>query len=194
MRYILLAIILLLSGCSLKPDTENSPIITKYLIPLPENIKPQQKKFNINIKISNLVAPNFLYTNDIVYTKGDGIYGSYLYNFWGEIPSKQIEFMLANALSLVFKNVVVGSSAIKTDISLESRIEIFDYFINEKSSKVRFKGTLFLVDLNSGKVIKSRNFFITQNVKEKNPKGIVRGFGRVMRLFSYEIIYWLKMK
>lgn len=190
MRGILLVLALLVSGCSLKPDAENSGIITNYMIPLPTNIK-QVKKIKKNVKISKPMAPNFLYTNEIIYTKGDGIYGSYLYNFWSEIPAKQIEFILANALSGVFENVVLGPSVIEVDMSIESRVEIFEYYVKGEKSQVKFKGSLFLVDIKSGQVLKSKDFFITKNVPEVDPKGIVKGFGEVMKIFSDEVVDWL---
>ncbi len=191
MRYIFFVLVIFLSSCSLKPSAKDVQIIDKFLIPIPQNIQNLDKKIDKNVKISQIVAPKFLYTKNIIYTKGDGIYGSYLYSFWEESPAKQLEFILSNSLSSVYKNVFIEPSIAKADLALESKVEVFEYFLHEEKSKVKFKINLFLIDLRDFSVIKSKDFYIVENVKEKNPKGIVAGFKKVIKRFNEEVFIWL---
>lgn len=194
MKWFIILILIFLGGCSLKPELQDDSIMSKFLITQPVIEKKAKIKINKTLKISLPVAQRYLYTYDITYTKGDGVYGSYIYNFWDETPVKQIQFLLSHILSQseIFSNVIIGPSQVTNDLSLESRIDMFEY--NASTNKVSLHVTLFLIDSNHKKVIKSKAFKLDEKVSSKNPKGVVNGFNKTMQTLSTQIISWLEGK
>lgn len=188
----LIFLVLILGGCSLKPELQDDSITNKFLITQPKIEQKSKVKINKTLKISMPVAQRYLYTYDITYTKGDGVYGSYLYNFWDETPVKQMQFLLSYIISQseIFSNIIIGPSQITNDLTLESRIDALWY--NSSTSKVYLHVTLFLVDSISKKVIKSGTFKINQKVSYESPKGVVNGFNIAMQTLSLQIISWLE--
>lgn len=188
----LIFVVLILGGCSLKPELQDDSITNKFLITLPKIEHKSKNKIDKTVKISLPVAQRYLHTYDITYTKGDGVFGSYLYNFWDETPVKQFQFLLSHTLSKseIFPNIIIGPSQITNDLTLESRIDALWY--NSKKEKVSLHVTLFLVNSISKKVIKSRAFKIDQDVPYENPRGVVIGFNKAVQTLSLQIISWLE--
>lgn len=193
MRYVLVILALFFSACSIKTELQQDSITNNYMITSPTLDKVSDKKYGGSIKIALPVAPQILYTNNIIYTLGDGKYGSYLYNFWEETPAKQLQFLLANILrqSNLYSTVIVAPTQIDNDLTLESRVEKFDYYLKGDVSKVRLHVNLFLVNADTKSVVKSRYISIDQPVENKNPKGIVTGFSKAVQIMSEDIFRWL---
>lgn len=193
MRYLAIIFIFFISGCTIKTQLQQDSVTNKYMIAYPTLKAPNHQSYSESIKVSLPVAPQFLYTSNITYTLGDGNYGSYLYNFWGETPAKQFQFILANILRLSghFASVIISPTQIDNALTLESRIEKFDYFLKDDVSKVRLHVNLFLVNADTKSVVKSRYFLIEQKVKNKSPKGIVEGFSKAMQILGEDILLWL---
>lgn len=194
MKWILVFLVLFLSSCSLLPELKENSTETKFMMMYPE-IEKQNVQTNKTIKIILPTAPQFLYTYDITYTKGDGIYGAYLYNHWDETPAKQLQFLLANALtqSGIFKNVVIDPSKSDFGLSLESRVDRFEFFAKSSNSEVRIDMILYLVDSQENSIIKSKRFMIRQKVTNISPKGVVMGFNEAIVKLDNEVIEWLRV-
>lgn len=194
MRYIALVVFAFFTACSIKPDAENSSLSKTYLIDYSHiEAVEESKRLDKSVQISIPNAPIYLKTYNITYTKGDGDYGSYLYNHWSETPAKQLQFLMANATreSKIFQNVIIAPSIINSDFTIESRIDKFEYFINTDESHVNVQVDVFLVD-NETKKAHSRYFKLQTDVKDINPQGVVTGFNKTMQEFDKELIKWIE--
>ncbi len=187
MRY-LVFLILLVQGCSFKPNFDESSTIAKYLIQKPV-LHEYKTKLNQTVNVSLPVAPSYLLAKNITYSDTNGVHGSYVYHFWDENLVKQMQFLLAHTLSKRFSNVLISPSKIKHDLELESRIDTFDFIYDRKAIVLNVK--LFLVN-NEGVIINSKSLSLSQKIEKINPQGVVRGFNLVSQKLGEEVLAWLE--
>ncbi len=187
MRYVLF-LILILQGCSLKPNMENSATIQKYIIKKP-SLNENSVKIDKTIKVALPVAPSYMFTKQIVYTTKDGLHDAYVYNLWDENLVSQIQFLMAFTLNKAYKNVILSPSSANYELSFESRIETFEF--NESREEVDLLVRVFLLDKNRN-IIKSKSFHEVKKVHEVNPKGVVKGFSEVYQKVSEKILKWIR--
>lgn len=195
MRYIaLLFIAFLFSSCSIKPDVDSTAQIDRYRLLTPKISKTKKPPLQKTIKIALPVAPKFLYTDKIAYMKKDGSFGFYQFSKWDESVAKQLQFLLASSLrqSNIYTNTIISPSLIRDDLLLESRVDKLIYLYDKDHSQIEIDMSFYLIDSKTKEVIKSKYFSIKEKVESNEPKKVILGFNRAIRVLNQKMVNWLK--
>ncbi len=151
--------LVLISGCSLRPETK--PPITRYFLQ-PEIVPactPQKSNKLLQLNFPDS-APS-LSGKKIVYKKSDLKTGSYLYSKWNQPPSSSIAIALYTALKQrkIFKDTIYANTRVRSDLILEIKVMQLEHsFSDAEESYGIVSLDAVIYDAQSRSVLSSRLF------------------------------------
>jgi len=115
-----------------------------------------------SIKVAKSFSSLKLQTLNMNYTQGNNKLFSYSQSVWAESPNNAITLEILKLLrdKKLFKTVQTSKSRAKSDLILETNIEKFIQYFDDKleSSYVEVSITFTIIDAKTNKVVSSRNF------------------------------------
>lgn len=195
-RYLLILIFtsLILSGC-----IQNTvPAIDLYTINIPCGIdKPIVKKAAAGtvLKVSIPKSTSSIMSRNILYQKDEYSQNPYAHSNWNDTPNIMLGRVFLSCInkSSIFQSVLPSYSKGKSDFLLESNLMEFYHHINtDGSSEGRVKVEFYLIDLKSGNVISTNEFFSKVSSKTLDAKGGVKALNYATKSIANSLVRWLK--
>jgi ABC-type uncharacterized transport system auxiliary subunit len=179
--------LLSLSGCSL---TNPAVLIKEHTIngKVIEN-KKTDIHTSLSLKIQPLMTNDIYNTNHMWYKKGS-IFSYFAYNQWAITPIDLIIHSVESALIAqnIYKGVLSSSSKASTDLTLE--IEVVDFYqqFDENGSHVVMHIKANLISNEGNKLLKTKNFYFTQQCPSNDPSGGIKTFEILLGLFIKDLV------
>ena len=187
-KSILLATILLITGCSVKTTPINSyDLSTRYQV---SSVKQHKNRVLMVKYPSSLDA---LGSSKIFY-KRDGEVSYYLYSQWSAPLNRLIYSQLVKniATSNLFESVVGYSSEVSSDLNLETQIIDFYHVVNGENSYADISIKARLVNAYSEKIVKEKLFHYRLNVEKLNAKSFISTAKKAIEEFNRDLIKSLR--
>lgn len=193
MKVYILAVlfVFMFTGCALK---EQSPPLSHFTLQ-PPSIEKSTRHTNLVIKIRMPKSPKYVAQPDILYTYGDHKLLSYAYNHWQDIPNEMVQKLLADIIadSGLFRTAILSTSRIRSELSLECRIEEFiQFFESPSKSHVKVSLRLHLLNELTKELIVSEKFIYTQPTQTADAVGAVQAYNQIFSLFAQDVMAWLE--
>ena len=159
MKYIWIAFVLALSGC-----TVTQPYVVEYKI-APKTAK-KTSNFQMcktkSLKVAQVFGAPQLMSQSMRYSKGEYEEYSFTESKWSTTPAVAISASIVDSIRNqdIFSSVSSFRSRSRSDLILESNVEEFmQYFsLENNSSFVRVSIDMALIDAKRSKIIKSKKF------------------------------------
>ncbi|MDY0365840.1 MAG: ABC-type transport auxiliary lipoprotein family protein [Arcobacteraceae bacterium] len=157
------------------------------------NIAKEYPTINKILQVKKPTGVGYIYNKDLIYSKDDGVYQSYVNNFWDEPLYKQIESRVVFELNKanIFITTLPSISSIKSDLLLEMVVYDFYQIVKEDNSKVKIQITLNLVDKKTKDLISSKNFLVEKELNSITPKEALNSYNQAFEEFIEKVIHWL---
>ncbi len=192
MKYILLiAIFLLLQGCSLK----QSPVKT-YTLHSDTNQSAYSHKFkDKTIKVTYPQSLKEKISQNMQFSYSDTEYGSYQNSKWSNTVGQLLQGIFIQTLqqSGLFRGVFSYASTAKADYRLESTIFYFSHRVRGNTSDAIVSVQFFLIDEYSGQMAQSKLFSYAIPTATTDARGYVDATNIAMSMLSNDLIVWLEM-
>ena len=159
MKYIWIAFVLLLSGC-----TVTQPYVMEYKIAPKTSKKISDAKIckTKSLKVAQVFGTPQLMSQSMRYSKGKYEEYTFTESKWSTTPAVAISASIVESIrnQNIFSSVSSSRSRSRSDFILESNVEEFmQYFSSENnSSSVRVSVDMALIDTQHNKIIKSKKF------------------------------------
>ncbi|MCK9161351.1 MAG: hypothetical protein GX118_06145 [Arcobacter butzleri] len=182
---------LIFGACSYKSVTKEQNNFR--LMESSYNIAKEHPTINKILQVKKPTGVGYIYNKDLIYSKDDGVYQSYVNNFWDEPLYKQIESRVVFELNKanVFITTLPSISSIKSDLLLEMVVYDFYQIVKEDNSKVKIQITLNLVDKKTKDLISSKNFLVEKELNSITPKEALNSYNQAFEEFIEKAIHWL---
>ncbi len=193
--YGLLAIIMIivLGGCSSKTGKSIDVYTLKYQAYPTENIS--LPKTNKILKIILPESSKEIQHNKILYAKMPQQREAYAYSRWSDTPNHMIEQFLVSHLnhSGLFRAVIPSTSQIKPQWILESNIDDFYHYFEDKSEAFSIiKIQFYLINKKDKRLIAKHHISIKIPSSTLDAKGGVQAFHLGLEKVAKELQLWLK--
>jgi ABC-type uncharacterized transport system auxiliary subunit len=186
-------LVFVLGGCVTK-----QPHIDEYRVSTTLNITPSHKDGckQKSIKVSPTFSKNSLRELEMAYIYDDYKLDYFTQSQWSETPNSAINSEIVSMLRelQLFESVQVSQSRSRSDYILESSIEDFIQYFDQKSQKsfVDVRITLSIVDTKTAKTIATRSFQKKLSVKEMNAQSGVQSLNLALAKLLNESSLWLE--
>lgn len=186
----LLLALLLLGGCSLRPEVK--PPITRYYLQ-PEIVPactPQKSNKLLQLNVSDAL-PSLLGKN-IIYKKSDLKTGSYLYSKWNQPPRYAIMSSLYTALKKQkHYREIIYNTPIESDLTLEIKVMQFEHRFTQAEDSYALVGLdAVIYDTQSRKVLSSRLFSSQTRAVSNDAQGGVNAINNALGKVLSELVCW----
>jgi len=190
MKYVIIAAVLLFSGCSMK----EAPVMKVYTLVTPavSSVSSGQYRNKI-LKVSYPLALKEELSDGITYSYARSDRGEYLNSRWSNDAGKLLQGSMIQILtqSRLFKVVLPFSSSVEENLRLESSIFDFSHHVRGESSYAMVSIQCTLMDVETGKLLKTRNFSYKEATATTDARGYVEATNRILAKFSRDLIAWL---
>jgi len=118
----------------------------------------------------------------------------FAYHEWVAPPAKMIAAMIETRLetSALFGLVISGSPDIRTDLRLDSELQVLQQDFAGNSSTVKFAMRVNLVDVASRTLIGSKTFSYRESTEDENAESGVAAANRVADRFLDELVTFVR--
>ena len=188
-RLIPLIITILLSACSLLPETQQ---VRVYMLPESTSVPPHPCSMNWSLRITTPYANQTLDSTRITVIPDGNQISSYKGVRWND----RVPVLLRERLIDTFrsdghiKTIANDNSLINTDAELISELHAFQSeYINGKP-EVRVQLDTHLVQRNNQQVLASYRFEVRQASKDASVESVVQAFGQATDQLSREVVAW----
>jgi len=180
--YSFIVFLVLLSGCS-----TTKPTVVEYKLSL-EDLKASGLSDGCkdkSLKVTQAFSSNSLMSLDMNYMIGKSKIYSYSQAQWDNSPNKEITSQIVQLLrdSKLFKTTHNSKSIVKSDMILETTIEDFMQYYDEKisTSYVKVSINMTLLDAKTAKVIASKTFSTKLKSTSLDAEGGVDALNKALR-------------
>lgn len=186
----LLFLLVLISGCSLRPEIK--PPITRYYLQ-PEIVPAcMPQKSSKLLQLSFVDAIPSLLGKNIIYKKSDFKTGSYLYSKWDQSPRHGIMSSLYSALKeQQHYREIVYNTPIESDLTLEIKMMQFEQSFTENADSYAIVSIDALIYENqSRKLLGSRSFASKIKAETNDAQGGVKAINEALGKALSELVCW----
>ena len=192
MKYILILLALLLTGCTL-----HSPLVSEY------RISPEIQEQTLNssscksksIKIAHVFSPSSLMSKKMNYTQDEHKEFTYNESEWSQSPARSITAELLTSIrdTKIFKNVSNFKSRSRSQLILETNVEDFIQHYKDENRESFAKVTLSfsLVDTKTSNTLDSITISKEVEVDTLDAEGGVVALNHALSLVLQENNTWL---
>ncbi|WP_456403831.1 ABC-type transport auxiliary lipoprotein family protein [Thiolapillus sp.] len=190
-RWGLLLLLYGLAGCA----TQTLPPVTEYT--LSPELKPDSvsaQHLPLTIKLAPVAGSQIYATPDIYYVDDGYQRNPYAYSRWVDAPVRMLELVLQDGLvqSRLFKAVLPSSSALQTDLRLETTLYDFYHHVGEGGeSEAVVRLGFYLIDAKKGKLLGSRRFSSRVPAASTNAQGGVAAINAAVAQMLPRLVSWL---
>jgi cholesterol transport system auxiliary component len=192
MKYILwITIFLFLQGCSVK----QSPM-KAYTLHGDTHQKAYDYKFkDKTVKVAYPQGLKEKMGQNMQFSYSDTEYGSYQNSKWSNTVGQLLQGIFIQTLqqSGLFRGVFSYTSTAQADYRLESTIFDFSHRVRGNASNAIVSVQFFLIDSNSGQMVKSRLFSYAVPTATTDAKGYVDAANIAIGMLNKDLIAWLEM-
>jgi cholesterol transport system auxiliary component len=190
MRTILfIAVLLAISGCSSKQPSLK--VYTLHAQATHVSYHKYRKHKTIRVSYSRSIKEKASYKMRYSYSASEQ--GTYQNSQWSNNLGRLLQGVLIESLarSHMFKAVLPYTSTLREDYRLESSIFDFSHHIRGKSSYAIVSIQFNLIDIGTGRLLKSKRFTYREPTVTTDAKGYVEATNRIMTKLSQELLRWL---
>lgn len=189
MRYILVVLILMITGC-----TTTYKNIDEFTLLYQNNPTTTNTQTNSSISIAPIKTKQSLNTKNLIYLYQDGSIGSYQYSRWSDTPSVMLEQLITQKIqdAKIFSSVAPLASQSKSDYMLESYLDSFYHNIEQNKSDGYINISCRLIDISQKKVISQQQFKITSPSKSIDAKGAIQALQNGSNALTQEVVLWIE--
>lgn len=189
MRYILIVVILLFSGCSIKDiekRADNFRLEPRY------PLKVSSAKDDRVLRVQRVEGDNAVATRSILYKK-DGALRPYKYGRWTELLATRLQEIFIESIEKqkIFKATVSSRSYANADLILESSLVKFEEIYRDEKSFVHVSIRFRLIQRQGADIIGSTLIESVYPVEKKEAKGVVLAFNAAVENTIVDLIRWL---
>ncbi len=186
-----LSLLLMLAGCSLK---EAPPLNIYTLMPPKAEAFAQSPYRNKVLKVSFPLSIREPLSYKMTYSYSMHERGYYQNSQWSNSIGKLIQGNLIQTLqkSRLYKAVLPFQSSVPEDMRLESVVYDLCHYIRGNDSYAVISIEFALVDMRSGKLIKSRRFTYKEPTPTVDAAGYAAATNRVMNRLSLDLLEWIR--
>ncbi len=188
--YFILVMIFVLLGCSIK----EAPPINLYRLPTPKidiyaDTSPYKHR---TLKVAYPLSLKSPLSYKIFYIENT-IEGYYQNSQWSNPLGKMLQGDLVELLqkSRTFRLVLPSESSVHEDMRLESIVYDFSHHVEGRDSYASVQIRFDLIDMDSGKVNKSKMFHYKEQTPTVNAKGYIEAANRALARLARDLIEWL---
>jgi len=188
---ILLPVLLLLGGCSLK----EAPPLNIYTLTTPKAVVVAKSPYhNRVLKVSFPLSIQEPLSYKMTYSYGMHERGYYQNSQWSNSIGKLIQGNLIKTLqrSRLYKAVLPFQSSVPEDMRLESVVYDLCHYIRGDDSYAVVSIEFALVDMRSGKLIKSRRFTYKEPTPSVDAAGYATAVNHAMERLSIDLPLWIR--
>ena len=188
-RLIPLSITLLLSACSLFPETRP---VNVYMLPESMPVQTQSSSVDWSLRINTPYANQTLDSTRIAVIPDGNQINSYKSARWND----RVPVLLRERLIDTFrsdgriKTITNDSGLINTDAELISELRAFQSEYIHGKPEVRVQLDTHLVQRNNQQVLASYRFEVRQASKDASVASVVQAFGQATDQLSREVVAW----
>ena len=190
MRTILLIVILFIAGgCSSK-----QPPLKVYTLSAQVSNSPSHRYYRgqtIRVSYSRSIKEKASYKMRYSYAASEQ--GTYQNSQWSNNLGRLLQGVLIESLerSHMFKAVLPYTSTLREDYRLESSIFDFSHHVRGEASYAIVSIQFNLIDIGTGRLLKSRRFTYKEPTVTTDAKGYVEATNRIMTRLSSDLLRWL---
>jgi len=134
-------------------------------------------------------------SRNILYRNNEYSQNPYAHSYWNDTPNTMLGRVFLSCInkSSIFQSVLPLYSKGKSDFLLESTLMEFYHHINtDGSSEGRVKVEFYLIDLKSGSVVATNEFFSKVSSKTLDAKGGVKALNDASKSITSSLVSWLR--
>ncbi len=185
---ILVSLILGLSACS------KAPALKLYTLEVGEvPIVPKSPYRHKTIKVSYPQSLKEPISEKMLFSYSSSDRGAYQNSEWTHTLSKLLQGTLIDLLdrSRLFRAVLPDSSLLQENYRLESNIFAFEHRVRGESSHAIVSIYFTLIDVDSGKLLKSKRFSYQEATPSTDAKGYAKAVNAIMARLSRDLVEWI---
>jgi len=190
MKYILIFILLWLSGCSSK----QAPLKV-YTLDAPKVVETSSSKFRYKmIKVSFPQTLKEKISSKMRYSYSISEQGAYLNAQWSNNIGKLLQGTVIQTLeqSRLFKAVLPYESTAGEDYRLETSIFDFSHHVRGTSSHAVVSIQFSLINTYTGRLIKTKRFSYRESTSSIDAKGYVEATNVAVDKLTKDLLRWLQ--
>jgi len=190
MKFILIFILLWLSGCSSKQTP-----LKVYTLDTPKVVEVSSSQFKYKtIKISFPQTLKEKISSKMRYSYSMSEQGAYLNSQWSNNIGKLLQGTVIQALeqSRLFKAVLPYESTAGEDYRLESSIFDFSHHVRGTSSHAVVSIQFSLINTYTGRLIKTKRFSYRESTPTLDAKGYVKATNVAVGKLTKDLLRWLQ--
>lgn len=192
-RPLLLIPLLLLTGCSVLPDTRPVPAPARTFRLVLE--QPPTLPASVDgpvLQVSHIDAQPGADTPAIVYRREAALLSPYTRSVWADAPARLLHPLVVARLeaSGAFRAVLGGSQAALSDLRLDLELVELLHDFTVSPSELRLQLRALLVDQRSQQVVASRRFTTSEPTTRGDAQGGVAAANRAVARLLDELTEW----
>jgi len=189
MRYFIIAITILISGCGFK---ELKPI-NYFSISKPTNLTVYNSYNNSSVKVAYPLSLDRALDYNMAFEYIGGNSGYYQNSQWINPLNKLIRSNIIASLkkAKIFKDVLPIESSVLEDYRIEITVNSFKNIIQNNKSYALINLDISLIDMSSRSIIKRKTFKYKEPSATLNAKGYADAVNRAFKKLDKELILWL---
>ena len=190
MKFILIFILLWLSGCSSKQAS-----LKVYTLDAPKVVETSSSKFrNKTIKVSFPQTLKEKISSKMRYSYSMSEQGAYLNAQWSNNIGKLLQGTVIQTLeqSRLFKAVLPYESTAGEDYRLETSIFDFSHHVRSTSSHAVVSIQFSLINTYTGRLIETKRFSYRESTSSIDAKGYVKATNVAVDKLSRDLVHWLR--
>jgi len=191
MRSIVIVIMLLLSGCSMK----EAAVMKVYTLATPTVSPASSGQYRHKIlKVAYPLSLKEKLLDGIRYSYSFSDSGVYMNSRWSNTLGKLLQGSMVQILtqSRLFKIVLPFASDVDENLRLESTVFDFSHHVRGTESYAIVSIQCTLVNAETGTLTKAKRFSYKEYTSTTDAKGYVEATNRIMAKFSADLIVWLR--
>ncbi len=192
MRYIFVLLLagMVFTGCAMK----DAPPQKVYTLDAGSVAQPASYSYRSKVlKVSYPQALKESLTDEMHFSYSISDRGVYQNSRWSNNLGKLLQGEIIRGLqeARLFKAVLPSGSSADSDLNLESLIYDFSHHVREGASYAVVSIEFILVDVHTGRVLKSKRFSYREVTPTVNAEGYVIATNRAMTRLMQDVVAWL---
>ncbi|MBE0438585.1 MAG: membrane integrity-associated transporter subunit PqiC [Gammaproteobacteria bacterium] len=194
--FMLVVIVVSLTGCSLIKTTPGQPIDIYTLAPmaLAQSMPVEDKADNaLVLALSPLRSSRGLMSSDIIYRDSQYGFDSYAYSRWSDSPTILLALLMQDALSHnATISAVLPREIANADLLLETTLLDFSHHVqNDDTSFGRVAIRVHLIDVQTKAVLATKQLSAHVDAKQRNAQGAASSINQASMQVVDELDGWL---
>ena len=188
-QIIVICMLVLFGGCS-----STQPPLKIYTLKAESVPHSPSKQYHTKIlKVAYTGSIKERFSDMMHFSYSSAEQGEYQNSQWSNDVGMLLQGVLVEALSSsgLFKTVLSYNSSVAEDYRLESTLFAFSHSIRGTYSYAVVSIQFNLIDIQSGRLLKSRRFSYREDTETTDAKGYVEATNRIMTKLSRDLLQWI---